>query len=91
LDKDGDPKMFHPRDSFDLMKMCLGWFENEAEPEKMSLSEIKKFFGYPEGIEHRAMGDVEPTADILCRLIQFQRNVMKKNKPRFKGAFSREV
>ncbi len=71
------------------MKMVLTWTENEAEPEKLSLSEVKKWFGIPEGIEHRAMGDVEPTADILCRLLQFYRNVNKKNKPKFKGAFSR--
>lgn len=91
LDKGGDQKLFHPRDSFDVMKMVLGWTENEAEPEKLSLREIKIWFGIPEGIEHRAMGDVEPTADILCRLLEFQRSVVKKNKPRFKGAFSRGV
>lgn len=89
LDKGGDQKLFHPRDSFDVMKMVLGWTENEVEPIQLNLAEVKRWFGITEGIEHRAMGDVEPTADILCRLLEFQRKVVKKNKPQFKGAFSR--
>lgn len=89
LDKEGGQKLFHPRDSFDVMKMCITWFENEPEPEKYNLVEIKKFFGIEDNGAHRAMLDVTPTADILCRFLEFQRAVQKKNKPKFKGAFSR--
>jgi DNA polymerase III epsilon subunit-like protein len=89
VDKDGAQKLFHPRDTFDLMKIGLTWFENLPEPDKYNLNAFREFFGISTDGAHRALKDVEDTTDMLCRFLLFHRKVNEKNKPQFKGSFAR--
>lgn len=89
VDKDGYPKLLHPRDSFDTQTIIMSWFENEPEPEKYSLDYLREWFGISGEGAHRALKDVEDCADILCRFLHFQRKLSANHRPKFKGCFAK--
>lgn len=89
VDKDGFPKLFHPFNILDSISICLMWFENLPEPEKYGLDKLREFFGIPKEGAHRALKDVEDTADIICRFLQFHRTINSKGKPKFKNCFAK--
>ncbi len=87
VDKEGFPTLYNKRDKCDVLTWLFYWFENQPEPAKYNLSEIRRFFGLSEEGSHRSDKDVIDTALILCRMMKFQRKVMTKYYNQFKGSF----
>lgn len=89
LDKNGRPCIFNPIFKFDVMDMLFSWFEYQDNISSMSLTNICKFFGFPEqNIEgaHDALVDVKNCANILIKFLKYQRDIASKTN--FSNAFS---
>ena len=59
----------------------------------MSQVNLAKHLGKTEeelALAHNAIADVKINVEILVRFLQFQRNLMKKYRSKFKGAFKNE-
>jgi DNA polymerase III epsilon subunit-like protein len=87
-DKREDQKLFNQVYHIDLMHQMWAWFENEIEITNLKLATLTQYMGFnAEDIEksHQALTDVVFTAQIIIRLLKWQRAVMLK-KP-FKNSF----
>lgn len=76
----GEPNIFHPRDVFDLLDMCVLWLHPLAEPENYNMSELRKFFGLSEEGSHDALKDVKDEAEIIGRFMKLHRNLAPRIK-----------
>lgn len=84
----GSPKdLFFGRNSIDVLDLCFYWFNNLSEPAKYNMDALRDFFGISKDGAHRALKDVEDTAAIIIRFLQYHRKHSTIEK--FKGAFSK--
>lgn len=89
LSKDGKQNLFSPIWKLDLMDMVFGWTESNAEMKSRKLDNIMDWLGFPEEAKansHDALCDVKNTANILIKLLSFQRSIAKETK--FESAFA---
>lgn len=85
-DKNGRQSLFHPTQNLDTLHICFMWFENLPEPNKLGMDCLRPFFGLSDEGAHSATADVENTAKILVKFMEFHRRLSPKTK--FKNAFS---
>ncbi len=87
-DKNGDQKLFFPRDQVDIKDMTFLWFEGLNEPENYKMDKLRKFFGMKvDGVAHDALQDVRDEGAIIQRFMRLTRHFATKVK--FKGSFAK--
>lgn len=82
---------FHPFLFIDTVTLFFSWFENDPEVKSYSQVNIAKYFGISEeelALAHTAIADVKVNYKTAIRLIKFQRELLKRNKSKIKGAFA---
>lgn len=89
IDKDGSPKIFHPRDIIDLIHKVWWWFESQAEPSKYTMDALRDYFDIPSDNAHDALKDVRDEGWLLIKLLKTQRWVTNSlaEKGKLKGAY----
>lgn len=86
VDKNGDQKLFFPRDQVDIKDLTFYWFESLPEPENYKMDTLRKFFGMKvDGVAHDALQDVMDEGQIIQRFMRLHRHFASKVK--FKGSF----
>ncbi len=85
-DKEGEQNLAHPRDTIDLLNICTLFFSNQTEPQKYTLEALRSYFGISLDGAHTALRDVEDTAKILSKFINYFWEIAKRTK--FQGALS---
>lgn len=78
--KEGEQKIFHPRDIVDIIDLCFYWFENLQEPKSYSMDELRKFFGLSGHGAHDALNDVRDESAIIRRFLKLHREIAPKVK-----------
>lgn len=87
LTKDGETKIFYPRDVIDAQHLCFFWFENLPEPTAYNMAVLREFFGMEEWGAHDALNDVKDSSVIIQKFMRLFRATAAKVK--FKGAMSK--
>lgn len=64
--------------NIDLFKIVWTWFENTAEPKRLSMDAMREFLGMDTHGSHDALVDVKQGADMLCRFLKLQRSISPK-------------
>jgi exonuclease I len=83
--KEGNSKVFYPRDVVDMLNLVFYWFEHNADLKSYTLDNLRDYMGIDKDGAHDAIKDVKDTAAILTRFMRLHRNLAKKIT--FKGAF----
>jgi exonuclease I len=89
VSSEGRQNLFNDVWKLDLMDMVFGWTESNAEMKSRKLVNIMDWLGFPAEAKanaHDALCDVKNTANILIKLLSFQREVAKSTN--FGSAFS---
>lgn len=84
--KDGEQKIFFPRDIIDITKVAFLWFENLPEPEAYNMDVMRPFFGMPTIGSHDALKDVRDEAWMIQKFMRLFRRQAPKIP--FKGAYN---
>lgn len=75
--KYGPENLFHPVLSIDTYSAMFALFENCREPQKLSLTALRSFFGFNSEDAHNALVDTLYSAEILIRYLRLLRMVSK--------------
>jgi DNA polymerase III epsilon subunit-like protein len=59
--------------SVDVMDITFLWFESNPKLPNLKFDTLREFFGFASDSAHRAMFDVQQTADLLARYIRLMR------------------
>lgn len=86
LTKDGEQKIFTPRDVIDIMELAFYWFENLPEPKAYNMLELRKFFGMSGEGAHDALIDVKDEAKMIQKFMRLLRKTAAK--VQFKNAMA---
>lgn len=81
-----EQKLFHPRDSIDVMKWIWYWTENNQDVNSISFDNMRNFFGITKKGAHNAISDTLSVAFLLIRFLKLQRRL----KINFQSGFSEE-
>jgi DNA polymerase III epsilon subunit-like protein len=84
--KEGNSKIFYPRDVVDMLNLVFYWFEHNADLKSYTLDNLRDYMGIDKDGAHDAIKDVKDTAAILTRFMRLHRNLAKKIT--FKDAFT---
>lgn len=87
VDKNGQQKIFYPRDVIDIKEIAFYWFENLPEPSALNMDVLRPFFGIPSEGGHDALKDVRDEAWIVQKFMRLFRRQAPKIP--FKGAYNR--
>jgi len=82
---DGKAKLFNPRTALDTLHICFLWFENMAEPERLSMDLLRDYFGIDKNGGHEAVNDCKVAAELIIRFLKVHRRYALK--VGFKGSF----
>lgn len=88
LSANGRQNVFNNVWKLDLMDMVFGWTESDMDMKSRKLVDIMDWLGFPKEAKanaHDALCDVKNTANILIKLLSFQRSIAKDTK--FNTAF----
>ena len=88
LQKNGEQKLFYPRDIIDIKVLAFNWFENLPEPEAYNMHDLRLYFGLSIENSHDALKDIEDEAWMISRFFRIQRQFAKKVK--FKNAYNNQ-
>jgi DNA polymerase III epsilon subunit-like protein len=88
VDKKKRPNIFNFRHQIDLLDFLFPWFESNNEISRYGMDYLRDYFGLPKTGAHNAITDVKQCAQIIVKFLQFHRNILDKQKPKFKGSFS---
>ena len=88
VSKEGEQKIFNPRDVIDILQMAFYWFESLPEPKAYNMLELRNFFGMSQEGAHDALCDVRDEAKIIQKFMKLHRATA--HKVRFKGAMARK-
>jgi len=78
-DKNGESKLFNPRDTVDIMHLAYFWFENDPSVTSYSMDFLRNYLGMnTSGIQHNAMQDVYDEATIIVKFMRLHRNIAPK-------------
>lgn len=96
-DKKNDQKLLNQIYAVDVMHLMFTWTENNPELERLRLTAVQEYLGFPEEIikqAHGALADVKATAWIMRKLINLSRYLTqpREDKPpilNMKGAYAR--
>ncbi len=89
---DSRDKVLNTMKEIDLIDITFMWFENSNElitsqgRSSYSLDTLRKYFGITTEGSHDALVDVQQTAEIIIRFLQFHRRIASTTK--FAGAFA---
>lgn len=75
---DGEAKIFHPRDTIDVMDFAFYWFENLREPSAYNMDSLRRFFGIPTEGAHDALKDVKDEAWMIQKFMRLHRHLSPK-------------
>ena len=84
--KNGEQKIFYPRDVIDITKIAFLWFENRQEPEAYNMDILRPFFGMPSEGAHDALKDIRDEAWMIQKFMRLFRR--ESAKIAFKGAYN---
>lgn len=87
VDKNGQQKIFYPRDVIDIKEVAFYWFENLPEPSALNMDILRPYFGIPSEGGHDALKDVRDEAWIIQKFMRLFRRQAPKIP--FKGAYNR--
>lgn len=82
--KDGEQKIFQPRDVVDIMELAFYWFENLPEPKAYNMGALREFFGMSDEGAHDALVDIRDEAAMIQKFLRLHRSIAAKVK--FRGA-----
>lgn len=80
VSKDGEQKIFAPRDFIDLTNLAFYWFENAVEPDAYNMNELRTYFGLDHEGSHDALKDVKDCGILIARLLRLHRHIAPKVK-----------
>ena len=86
LSKEGEQKIFHPRDTIDIKDLAFYWFENSADVPAYNMDELRNYFGIPTEGGHDALKDVKDEAWIIRKMIGLHRYLSPR--VTFKGSYN---
>lgn len=78
VSKDGEQKIFHPRDSVDIVELAFLWFHYLPEPKTYNMEELRNFFGMSNHGAHDALNDIRDEARIIQKFLKLHRHLGKK-------------
>ena len=84
VDSKGSPNLFFPRDSQDIMKIAILWFEDLDEPTSFTMDKLRAFLSIDNEGAHDALKDVKDEALIFIKFLKLHRKLAKTIT--FKGA-----
>lgn len=84
VNKDGNQKIFYPRDVVDIQEMAFYWFENQEEPAAYNMEALREYFGLEQHGAHDAINDVRDEAWMISRFLKLHRSQAPRVK--FKGS-----
>lgn len=76
--KNGEQKIFYPRDVVDIKEIAFYWFENLSEPEALNMDALRIFFGMPTDGGHDALNDVKDEAWMISKFLKLHRRMAPK-------------
>lgn len=88
-DKNGEQKLFYPRDVIDITEMSFYWFENAQRPGSYNMDTLREFFGIPTAGSHDALKDIRDEAWMIQKFMRLFRSVAPR--VQFEGAYNREA
>lgn len=80
--------LFNKRTIVDLEDLMFTWFENESDPPKHNMDELRGYFGLSKDGAHSAVVDVQQTGALIMKFLSLHRVIQKKQIVKFKGAFA---
>lgn len=87
--KNGEQKIFHPRDIVDIMKLAFLWFESLPSPKNYNMGELRDFFGMSQDGAHDALVDIRDEALMIQKFIRLHRRYAHKVK--FRGSCAKQI
>lgn len=81
----GQPTLFHPRDSVDLLDILFLCFENRSDLGRYNMDAVRDYLGISKEGSHDAVKDCIDTAKVVARFMNMFRN--KLGKMQYKDAF----
>lgn len=84
--KDGEQKIFHPRDNIDILHLAFYWFESLPQPKSYNMEELRNFFQMSSEGAHDALIDVRDEAAIIQKFMRLHRRTAAK--VTFRGAMA---
>lgn len=72
---DEEQKLFHPRDSIDIMKYVWLFTENNQDVKSISFDSVREMFGITKTAAHNAISDVISCAFLLIRFLKLARRI----------------
>lgn len=84
VSKEGEQKIFAPRDFIDITNLMFYWFENALEPDAYNMNSLRTFFGLDHDGSHDALKDVRDCSLIISKFLKLHRNL--SSKIAFKGS-----
>jgi DNA polymerase III epsilon subunit-like protein len=81
-----EQKLFHPRDTIDVMKWIWFWTENNPDVNSISFDNMRNFFGITKSGAHNAISDTLSVALLLIRFLKLERRL----KINFQTGFTEE-
>lgn len=85
--KDGKQNLVMGNRAVDSLFLLWPWLENNPDINKLSMDELRPYFGFNTEGSHDAEKDVEDTAAIIIRFLKLTRNLAAKYQ--FAGAFAK--
>lgn len=86
-EKKKDTILFNTFKKIDLMKILFFWFEGSNELKNFKQETLREYFGWNSEGTHRAMSDVDFTAALIFRFMNFHRNMSSRTN--FKNCFKK--
>lgn len=88
IDKNNNQNIYSTRDSIDIMKIVMLWFNSLTDINSYSMDSIRTYFGMDKSKSHDAIFDVRQEAQILIKFLSLHQRLSPNIN--FKNCFSKE-